>query len=331
MSAMPEAGLPVAAPRRMWRFGFVSRVISTVLGAAGTVLAASFVIFTALTFAPGDPVAQILGAKATDKARAAKSAELGLDDPLVVRYWHWLTSLVHGDLGTSFTYREDVTKLVEPRLETTFLLVLMAALMMLVVGIALGSLGGISERWRPFVSAVAGLGISIPTFVASSVLISVFAVQLGWFPTYGAGEGFADRVKHLVLPAIALSVSYGAYVTQLSATAVRDEASKEHVTTSRGRGIPSRRIIFRHILRNAALPVMTASGLAIAGLVAGAVVVEQAFAIDGVGSLLIASISSKDYPVVLAVSLIVVVVFVVVMTIIDVAQVLLDPRQREGS
>jgi peptide/nickel transport system permease protein len=163
------------------------------------------------------------------------------------------------------------------------------------------------------------------------VLISVFAVQLGWFPTYGAGEGFGDRVKHLVLPAIALSVSYGAYVTQLSATAVRDEASKEHVTTSRGRGIPSRRIIFRHILRNAALPVMTASGLAIAGLVAGAVVVEQAFAIDGVGSLLIASISSKDYPVVLAVSLIVVVVFVVVMTIIDVAQVLLDPRQREGS
>ena len=101
--------------------------------------------------------------------------------------------------------------------------------------------------------------------------------------------------------------------------------------TSRGRGIPGRRIIFRHLLRNASLPVMTASGLAIAGLVAGAVVVEQAFAIDGIGSLLIASISSKDYPVVLAVSLVVVVVFVAVMTIIDVAQVLLDPRQREGN
>ncbi|KQV75193.1 ABC transporter permease [Aeromicrobium sp. Root344] len=329
MSALPEVGLPVVGPRA-WKFGFIARVASTFVGAVGTIVAASFVIFTALSFAPGDPVAQILGPKATDEARAAKAAELGLDDPLIERYWHWLTSLVHGDLGTSFTYREDVTKLVEPRLETTFLLVLMAALTMLVVGIALGSLGGISERWRPYVSAAAGLGVSVPTFVASSVLISVFAVQLGWFPTFGAGEGLADRIRHLVLPAIALSISYGAYVTQLSATAVRDEACKEHVMTSRGRGIPGNRIVFRHILRNAALPVMTASGLAIAGLVAGAVVVEQAFAIDGIGSLLIASISSKDYPVVLAVSLIIVIVFVVVMTIIDVAQVLLDPRQREG-
>lgn len=326
-----EIAKPVVRRRWTRRSGFASKLVSTVVGAVGTIVAASFVIFVALSFAPGDPVAQLLGAKATDAARAAKSAELGLDDPLLERYWHWLTSLLQGDLGTSFTYREDVVKLVEPRLETTFLLVLMAALMMLVVGISLGAVGGISERWRPFISAAAGLGISIPTFVAASVLISVFAVQLGWFPTFGAGEGFADRVKHLVLPSIALSVGYGAYVTQLSATAVRDEASKEHVMTSRGRGIPGRRIIFRHILRNAALPVMTASGLSIAGLVAGAVVVEQAFAIDGVGSLLVSSISSKDYPIVLAVSLVIVVVFVVVMTIIDVAQVLLDPREREGS
>ena len=329
MTTMPDLTQQVTTnSRTRGRSGAGMRIVSAALGAAGTILAASFVIFTALTFAPGDPVAQILGAKATDEARAAKRAELGLGDPLLERYWHWLASALHGDLGTSFTFREDVTGLIGPRLETTFLLVGFAAVLMLVVGIVLGSIGGISHRWRPTITGLAGIGISVPTFVAASVLISLFAVELGWFPTFGAGEGLVDRVRHMVLPAIALSVGYGAYITQLTAAAVREEADKEHVMTSRGRGIPTRQINRKHILRNAGLPVMTASGLAVAGLVSGAVVVEQAFAIDGIGSLLVKSISSKDYSVVLAISLIIVIVFVVVTTVIDIAQVLLDPRER---
>lgn len=309
-------------------FGASRGIVSAALGAAGTVLAASAVIFVALSFAPGDPVAQLLGAKASDEARAAKRAELGLDDNVFVQYWHWLTSAVQGDMGTSFTYRQDVVALIGPRLETTLMLVAMAASLMLSVGIALGALGGISRRWRSVVSGIAGFGISIPTFVAASFLISIFAVQLGWFPTFGTGEGLASRFEHLVLPAVSLSIAYGAYVTQLTSAAVREEAGKEHVVTSRGRGVSSARIVRTHILRNAALPVMTASGLAVAGLVTGAVVVEQAFAIDGIGSLLVRSISSKDYPVVTAVSLIIVVVFVVVTTLIDIAQTMLDPRER---
>lgn len=310
------------------RLGVAFTIARTLAAAVATVLAASFVIFVALSFAPGDPVARLLGARATEEARAAKRTELGLDDPLLVRYWDWLSGAVQGDLGTSLTYRQDVVGLIIPRLETTITLVAMAALLLLVVGIGLGVLGGVSARWRPIVSALAGLGISVPTFVAASFLVSVFAVQLGWFPTFGAGEGFWDRLYHLVLPAIALSITYGAYITQLTTAAVREESDKEHVLTSRGRGIPWRRIVRRHILRNAALPVMTASGLAVAGLVAGAVVVEQAFAIDGIGSLLVKSIAGKDYPVVIAVSLIIVAGFVVVTTLIDVAQSVLDPRQR---
>jgi len=311
--------------------GAARAIISTVLGAAATVLASSFVLFAALSLAPGDPVSLLLGTKSTEQARAAKRAELGLDDPLLVRYWHWLTDALHGRFGTSFTYREDVTTLLGPRLETTLLLVLMAAVLIVAVGIALGVLGGVSDRWRPVVNFASSLGIAVPTFVAASVLISVFAVQLGWFPTYGAGSGLVDNIRHLVLPAIALSVGYGAYVTQLTVAAVHEEAGKEHVLTSRGRGIPHRMVLRRHVLRNAALPVLTASGLAVAGLVAGALVVEQAFGIDGIGSLLVKSVSGKDYPVVMAVSLIIVVVFVVVTTLIDVAQVLLDPRQRRAS
>lgn len=313
------------------RGGIGARIASTVLGAVATVLAASFVIFAALSLAPGDPVALLLGARATDQARAAKRAELGLDDPLVVRYWHWLTEAVHGRFGTSFTYREDVTTLIGPRLSTTLLLVAMAALLIVVVGIGLGVLGGVSDRWRPVVSVASGLGIAVPTFVAASALISLFAVRLGWFPTYGSGDGLPDQLRHLVLPALALSVGYGAYVTQLTAAAVREEEVKEHVMTSRGRGIANRLVLRRHILRNAALPVMTASGLAVAGLVAGALVVEQAFGIDGVGALLVKSVSGKDYPVVTAISLVVVVAFVAVTTAIDIAQVLLDPRQRRAA
>ena len=329
MTAMPDLTQQVTTGRpARGRSGTGVKIVSAALGAAGTTLVASFVIFTALSFAPGDPVAQILGARATDEARAAKRAELGLDDPLLERYWHWLTSALHGDLGVSLTFREDVTNLIGPRIETTFLLVGSAAVLMVLVGVLLGSLAGISRGWRPTITALAGVGISIPTFVAASVLISVFAVQLGWFPTFGSGEGLTERIRHLVLPAIALSIGFGAYITQITAAAVREEAEKEHVMTSRGRAIPTRQIIRKHILRNAALPVMTASGLAVAGLVSGAVVVEQAFAIDGIGSLLVKSTSSKDYSVVLAISLIIVIVFVVVTTIIDIAQVLLDPRER---
>lgn len=313
------------------RSGLARRVVSTITGAVATILAASFVIFAGLSAAPGDPVAQILGAKATDQARAAMRRRLGLDDPFLERYWHWLTGAVHGDFGVSLTSRQAVTDLVVPRLATTFLLVVMAALLVVVVGIGVGVIGGVSTRGRAVVSTLVGLGIAVPGFVAANALIGVFAVRLGWFPTYGSGDGLIDRIWHLTLPAIALSIGYGAYVSQLTSTAVAEESEKEYVVTAHGRGVPASVVLRHHTLRNAAMPVLTASGLAVAGLVAGTVIVEQIFAVDGVGALLIRSISSKDYPVVTAVSLIIVTVFVVVTTAIDLVQVALDPRERAKS
>ncbi|WP_433519545.1 ABC transporter permease [Nonomuraea sp. CA-143628] len=300
-------------------------------GALATILAASIVIYAGLSMAPGDPVARILGARATDEARAAVRAQLGLDDPLLERYWHWLTAALRGDLGRSSTYRQEVTSLLGPRIQTTLLLVAMAAALVLVVGIAVGVAGGAARHGRPIVATLVAVGIAVPSFVAANALIGVFAVRLGWFPTYGAGDGFLDKVWHLTLPAIALSIGYGAYVSQLTSTAVDEESDKEYVATSRGRGIPAGIILRKHVLRNAALPVLTASGLAIAGLVSGTVVVEQAFGVDGVGALLVQSISGKDYDVVTAVSLIIVVVFVVMTTMIDLVQAALDPRERAGA
>lgn len=303
-------------------------VARTLAAAVGTMLAASFVIFIALALAPGDPVSQILGPRASDAQRAQMSEQLGLDDPLLIRYWHWLTDALHGDLGTSLTYREDVSALIEPRILTTALLVLMATVLILLVGLSLGALGGTSERWRPAVNAVVGLGVAVPGFIAGSALIGLFAVRLGWFPTYGAGSGFADRVWHLTLPAIALALGWSAYVAQMTSAAVAEENGREHVMTARGRGIARGTVFRRHVLRNASLPVLTASGLTVAGLVAGSVVVESVFAIDGLGSLLVKSVSSKDYAPVTAISMIIVAVFVIVTTTIDLAQVALDPRLR---
>lgn len=306
----------------------VRAAVRGLLGAAATVLAASFLIFGALALTPGDPVAQVVGQRATAAQRAAARHELGLDEPLPVRYAHWVLHAVQGDFGRSITYRQDVSGLIAPRIATTLTLVALAAVIIVVAGVALGCLGGASDRWRPAVSAVVGIGLSVPAYVSATVLIGVFAVKLGWFPTFGAGEGFAGRLHHLLLPALALSLGWSAYLAQLTGAAVHEQAGKEHVATAVGRGIPRATVFCRHVLRNAALPVLTASGLTVAGLFAGAVVVETAFAVDGVGSLLVKSVTNKDYPVVMAVSMLIVAVFVVVTTLLDVLQTLLDPRSR---
>ncbi|MEU9448894.1 ABC transporter permease [Streptomyces sp. NPDC048277] len=313
----PWPGLPV-----------VRAVVRALLGAAATALAASFLIYAALALTPGDPVDQVVGQRATKEQRAAARAQLGLDEPLPVRYVHWVADAVQGNFGRSITYRQDVSGLIEPRIATTLTLVLLAAVIIVVCGVALGAVGGLSDRWRPVIGAFVGMGLSVPAFVSASILIGIFAVQLGWFPTYGAGDGFADRLRHLLLPAVALSLGWTAYVAQMTTAAVREQAGKDHVATAVGRGLGRGLVFRRHVLRNAALPVMTASGLTVAGLVAGSVVVETAFSVDGIGSLLMKSVTNKDYPVVMAISMLIVVIFVAVTTLLDLAQTVLDPRTR---
>ena len=321
---------PVAGTVRGRRAGRLSRVAIPIAGAVVTVLVASFVTFVALAFAPGDPVAQILGPHATEAQRAAMRVQLGLDHSVLTRYWDWLTGVLHGDFGLSLTYRQEVTELLGPRLGTSLMLVAMSIVITVGAGISLGTFGGVSARWRPVVSGLAGLGIAIPGFVAATLLISVFAVELGWFPTYGAGSGFGDRLWHLALPSMALSFAWSAYLAQITAASVKEEADKDHVATAIGRGLPWLVVIRRHVLRNAATSVLTVSGLMVGGLVVGSVVIESAFAIDGIGSLLVKGVLNKDYAVVNAVSLIVVVIFVLVTTLVDLLHTALDPRLREG-
>jgi len=295
-----------------------------------TVFMASLLIFTALSLAPGDPAAKLVGARATQEQLQAAREHLGLDQPIVQRYGVWVGHALRGDLGMSTTYRTDVSSLVWARVPTTLFLVTYAGILVVLLGISLGILGTVSRRAAPFVATFTGIGIAIPSYVAAGGMVSLFAVNLGWFPVLGAGEGFTDRLWHSTLPAVSLAIGWSAYVTQITWASLREEQSREHVQTARGRGIKSGAVFRRHVLRNAAVPIITASGLTVAGLMAGAVVVEEAFGIDGIASFLVTSVQNKDYNVVEAISILLVLVFVIVTTGLDALHTLLDPRLRDS-
>jgi peptide/nickel transport system permease protein len=296
-------------------------------------LVSSFVIFAGLQLAPGDPLAALSGGRSlSPETLATLRAQYHLDDPFLVQYWHWLTGALQGDLGQSIAQRQDVSSIISERIGVTAELVLLAAVMILVAGIGLGVLAGL-RRGAIDMSVLIGTTVlaAIPSFVAAVLLLSVFAVNLGWFPALGAGEGFGDRLWHLVLPAVALAASALAIVARVTRVSVREELDREHVQTAVSRGLPWRMVVRRHVLRNAAIPIATISGLTITSLIALSAVVERAFSINGLGATLVQAASSKDLALVQGISLVLVAAFVVGNTLVDLLYALLDPRVALGS
>ncbi|GAA4103755.1 ABC transporter permease [Nocardioides kongjuensis] len=291
-------------------------------------LAASFLVFSLMELAPGSPLTFLLGNRSASPEQIARvEARYHLDDPFLVRYWTWLTDVLHGDLGRSVAYKQDVLDLLGPRVLTTVGLVLLAGLLIAVAGVGLGLLAG--TRPGPVdgvITFVTTSFLATPVFVSGVALIWVFASQLDWLPLYGAGSGFGDRLVHLVLPAVTLSLASAAYLARITRAAVSDELRSEHVETARSRGLSSGYVLRHHVLRNSMIPITTVLGLTIATLIAGAVVVENVFALDGLGSLLVEAILRSDFVVVQAVILALVATFVVVNTLVDVVYVLVDPR-----
>ena len=302
----------------------VRRLVATVV----TLFIASIVIFGLIYLAPGTPLSFLTRGRTISPADvAAIKHEYHLDQPFYVQYWHWLSGLLRGDLGTSILYRTGVWQLLAPRVVNTAFLVLFAGLLIVVIGLVLGTLAGLRPGWLDStVMIVATAAMSVPAFVAAVILVTIFAVNLGWFPVFGSGTGFGGRLDHLILPAVALALANVAYVARLSRAAIRAERSSAHVQTATSRGLPYPLIVRRHILRNAAIPMTTVIGLTVGGLIAGAVVIEQAFNLNGLGSYLVQAVGQKDFPVVQAISMIFVTVFIVINTVIDMLYTLLDPR-----
>ena len=298
-----------------------------------TLLAASFAIYASLSIAPGNPLSVLTGGRTLPpEATATLKAHYHLDEPLPAQYWHWLTSALHGDLGTSIALRESVNRLIGERAGVTFELVLYASVLIVLLGIGSGIVAGL-RRGAIDMSVIAGTTVfaAIPSFVAAIVLITVFAVKLGWFPALGAGTGVLDRLWHLTLPAIALALSALAIVARVTRVSVREELGREHVQTAISRGLPRHLVVRRHVLRNAAIPITTVTGITIASLIALSAVVERAFSLNGLGSALVSAAASKDFAVVQGISLVLVAAFVVTNTIVDFLYALLDPRVSLGS
>jgi peptide/nickel transport system permease protein len=293
-----------------------------------TLLVASFLIFGALYLAPGDPATILAGGHATPAVLEQIRIQNHLNDPVWSRYWAWLTGVLHGNLGQSFVYRQNVTTLLAPRVGNTIFLVVYASILILGIGVTLGLFSALRRRLGSVVTVGTAIGMATPAFVAAIVLITVFAVGLGWFPVFGSGTGFTNRLWHLTLPAVALAFSWVAYVMQITKASVREELAREHVETARSRGIPWPLIVRRHIFRNALIPITTVAGLTVAGLIAGAVVVEQAFGLNGLGSFLVQAASQKDFAVVQAIALLLVATFVIANALVDLLNGLLDPRLR---
>ncbi|HZQ49989.1 MAG TPA: ABC transporter permease [Candidatus Dormibacteraeota bacterium] len=298
-----------------------------------SLLVASFVIFAAIYLAPGNPLAALSGGRTIppDSLRILEQ-RYHLDQPFFVQYWYWLGNALHGNLGISITLRENVSDLIASRISTTAGLVLYASILIIAFGVALGVVSGL----RPgildnTVLVITAVSASLPAFVAAIVLILVFAVQLQWFPSLGNGVGFFDQVRHLTLPAVALAVSSLAIVARVTRAAIREESRREHVQTAVSRGIPTAQLIRRHVLRNAAIPIATISGITVASLIALAAVVEVVFGLGGLGAYLVKSAQSKDLAVVQGISLLLVTAFVAVNVLVDFLYAVLDPRVTLGS
>ena len=295
-----------------------------------TLVISSFVIFGAMYAAPGDPLTFLIKnpEDRTPDRVAAVRAEYHLDDSFFQQYLKWASGLLHGDLGTSFVYKQPVADLMQHRLPVTLTLVAMAAVLFVVIGVLLGIVSAL-KRGSMTDGAITGVTTfltSVPNFVLALTLVSVFAVKLRWFDVAGDGSGFVDRLYHLTLPAISLAIGALAVVSRVTRQTMVEQQGLEHVDVARSYGLSSRKTIWRHVLRNSLGPVVTMCGLIIASMLAGTVVVESVFGLSGIGSMLVESINAHDFPVVQAVLLCMVVAYMAVTMFVDLLYPLIDPR-----
>ncbi len=323
------------APREKPVAGFKShtkavleRTVWRILALLGTLLVASFVVYGSLYLAPGSALGAITGGRAlAPETIAMLENQYGLNESFATGYVQWLAAAVQLDFGRSVVYSVDVWSLLTERLGLTVILLLYSLAITLIVGLTLGVLAGLRGGRVDGVITLATTGaLAVPAFVSSVLLVTVFAVGLGAFPTFGAGEAGLDRIWHLTLPAFALALVGTAYVARITRGAVRDELNGAHVQAAVARGLPESLVVRRHVFRNALIPVVTGSALMAAYLIAGTVIVENAFQIDGIGSFLVSSVEAKDFPAVQGATLVLVAAIVLLNTVVDLLYPLLDPR-----
>ncbi|HEV8438412.1 MAG TPA: ABC transporter permease [Methylomirabilota bacterium] len=290
-------------------------------------------VFLLLRLTTGDPAAIIAGDNATAQDVAGVRAKLGLDRPIVQQFVIWLGNMARGDLGESFFFKRKVTDLILDRLEPTVSLATCTVVLAVLLAVPLGVTAAYKRgTWIDrLVMGISVLGFSVPAFVIGYLLIYAFAIQFAWLPVQGyqrLSEGFGGFIEHLVLPSITLAVIYVALIARITRGSVLEVLNADYVRTARAKGLADLGVLLRHVLRNAAVPIVTVIGLGIALLIGGVVVTESVFAIPGLGRLTVDAVLARDYPTVQAVVLLFSLVYVLINLLVDLTYTFLDPRIR---
>ncbi len=303
---------------------FVSLVVSLIV--------ASIVIFAVVEVIPGDPAAFMLGVNAQEDTLNALREQMGLNDPLPVRYFNWVTGMLSGDFGNSWTYKAPVAEMIADRIWVSLPLAIYALILSTLIAFPAGIYAA-SRRGKPGDIAVMGatqLGVAIPNFWFAMILVLIFAINLRWFSAGGfpGWENPFDALKSLTLPAIALALPQAAILARVMRSSLLDMLGEDFIRTARAKGLTRRQALWRHAVRNALIPVLTIIGLQFSFLLAGGIIIEQVFFLPGLGRLIFQSISARDLIVVESVVMLLVFVVILVNFAVDLAYAVVDPRLR---
>ncbi|QRE75652.1 ABC transporter permease [Methylobacterium aquaticum] len=308
-------------------------VLRRLLAAIPVLAIVAVLVFLMLRLTPGDPAAVIAGDNASSEQIAQVRQQLGLDQPLPVQFAIWIGNLAQGNLGESFFFKKSIGELILGRIEPTLSLAAATMLIAVCVAIPLGVVAAYRHgSWLDrIVMGVSVLGFSVPVFVIGYLMIYVFSITLGWFPVQGyqpLSGGLGGYLHRLVLPALTLSVVYIALIARMTRASVLEVLNEDYIRTARAKGQVERKILFRHALKNAAVPIVTVVGIGIALLIGGVVVTESVFAIPGLGRLTVDAVLARDYPTIQALILMFSGVYVLINLLIDLTYSLFDPRIR---
>ncbi len=301
----------------------VKYVIKRMLQMLVMLFALSIIVFLMVRLIPGDPVTMMLGQGAGAEAIAAERERLGLDYPLYQQYFIWLSNVLHGDFGTSITTHKDVLYEISRRYPLTLTLAVGSTVLSTVIGVVCGIVSAVKHgKVADNIILVTSLfAVSTPSFFLALLLLLVFSVGLGWFPSGGVSSW-----KGYVLPIVTLGMMEVGYITRITRSAMLDVLGEDYIRTSRARGVAERIVVFSHALKNAIIPVLTAVGLRFGSLLAGATLTETVFSLAGIGRLTVDAVAGRDYPLIQGCILVLAATFVIVNTVVDVLYTAADPR-----
>lgn len=306
----------------------VRYAVFRLLTAIPTALLVLTLVFLAMRILPGDPAVAVLGDHAGPQQIALMRERLGLNEPLWAQYLNFMHGVLQLDLGRSLANNVPIAALIAQQLPYTLELAIAANLIGALVGIPAGVIAAVRHgTTSDHTSRVVALtGLSVPEFFLGFLLLLFFGLHLRWFPLMGAGTDFLDRMYHLVLPAVTLGIIKAGFLTRLTRSAMLDVLARDYVRTAEGNGLSRRVVLFRHALRNALIPVVTALGIATLATLAGTISLELVFSRPGIGRLLVGAISARDYPLIQAGLVVFSMIVVIVNLIVDLLYALIDPR-----